>query len=111
MDAITEEGYFRPRAYAAARTRQLLKRGLGSSLVKARLRGEGIEISKEDIGQAFEQIGTQPLDELRTLLQKTQRRWERRSDLTPKQKRDRIIQSLARKGHSISDILKLLKEE
>ena len=111
LDELKDEGLFREHAYAHARTRQLLKRGLGQSLVKARLRSEGIAISKEDIDNAFDHMGSQPLDELRILFQKTLRRWQRRTELTEKQCRDRVLQSLARKGHSITDILKLFKEE
>jgi len=110
LDALVEEGYFREQNYQKARTRQLLRKGLGASLVKARLRGEKCTVSDGDIKQAFGDIGTDAHAELRTLVEKTVRRLRRRGGYSERELRQRVIRALAAKGHRAGEVLAVLDE-
>jgi SOS response regulatory protein OraA/RecX len=111
LDDLKAEGIFRETAYQKARTRQLLKKGLGASLVKSRLRAEKCPIDNEDINAAYEEIGSDSKSQLRALIQKLLRRYERSKTVAPKDIAQKITRSLQSKGHSYSEITALLKEE
>ena len=110
LDELREEGLFRETAYQKARTRQLLKKGLGASLVKAKLRFEKCEIKDGDIQEAFEAIGTTPQEELRKVVDKALRKYARGKELPPKELRQKILKSLMTKGHNVAAVLKSLDE-
>lgn len=109
LDALVEEGYFREKNYQKARTRQLLKKGLGANVVKAKLRAEKCTVSDDDITTAFAEIGTDANTELRELVAKALRKWERRSGVSERDIRQKVIKAMAAKGHRASDVIKVLE--
>jgi SOS response regulatory protein OraA/RecX len=109
LDTLAEEGLFREKGYGEVRTRQLLRKGLGASLVKSRLRAEKAPVSDSEIREAYERLGSSPREELKVQVEKTLRKLDRRG-LAGRELRDKLVRALAPKGHRISDVLSLLEE-
>lgn len=111
IDSLISDGTFREAAYQKARTRQLLKKGLGASLVKSRLRFESCAIQDTDIETAYEHIGSSAEIELRALVQKQLRRFEKTPAASDREMTQKITKALQLKGHRFADISRILKEE
>lgn len=110
LDTLAEEGLFIEKNYQRAKTRSLLKRGLGASLVKFKLRADRVTVSDADISQAYDELSSSPRAELRVAVEKALRKWERRSGIDPKDLRQKIVRSLALKGHRAGDVIAVMKE-
>ena len=108
LEGLIEEGLFREQNYQRARTRQLLRKGLGAPIVKSKLRAEKCQVSDDDIARGFEELGVDPQAQLRAAVEKELRRWARRTGADPREYRQRIARSLALKGHRIGDVLRLV---
>jgi len=111
LDDLTERGIFREELYVRARTRQLLRKGEGPRLVKARLKRQKCEIGDADIEAAREILGENAEEPLRRLVVKTLLRWRRKGELEAREVERKCFQSLAPKGHESSLLLRLIREE
>ncbi len=110
IKTLTEEGLFKVDAYQRARVRQLLGRGLGAGLVKARLRGEKLSTTDKEISDAFDELGTTADAKLLTLVEKSLRLWGRRKhQLNDKEVEQKIVRSLMMKGHKAKEIVTALR--
>ncbi len=97
LESLIENGWYQEGAFKKVRTRQLIKRGYGPSMIKAKLGQEKVQISKEDITQAYEDLGTSAGQEVRSLIHKFLKRYTGQGH-EGRELQNRIVQALARKG-------------
>lgn len=107
LDSLVEEGWYKEDAFKKLRARQLLKRGFGPSLVKAKMSRDGIVPSNEELKEAYSELELSPEKQIRQLLEKFSRRYAPQG-LEHKKLKHKLFQILLRKGFSSSDILKAL---
>lgn len=107
LDSLIEEGWYKEDSFKKLRTRQLLKRGFGPTMVKAKMSRDRIAPSKEELATAYEELELSPEVQIRQLLEKFGRRYAPLG-LEPRKLREKLFQSLLRKGFSASQILKEL---
>jgi SOS response regulatory protein OraA/RecX len=107
LDSLVEEGWYKEDAFKKLRTQQLLKRGFGPSMVKAKMSRDRIVPSKEELDQAYSELDLSPEQQIRELLEKFNRRYAPQG-LEPQKLRHKLFQALQRKGFNSSDILKAL---
>jgi regulatory protein len=108
LSNLNEEGLFRPENYKRARTRQLIKRGLGPNLVKSKLRQEKCEVSDSEIENLLDEQNSSIAQELKEAIKRTQVRLEKRKNLKPEDFQKKLIQYLMSKGHAYFEIKKAL---
>ncbi len=112
LEALIADGIFQEQNYKKAKTRQLLRKGMGPYAIKSKLRTQKESVSDADINQAFSDIGSTPDTELKLAIEKIIRKLVRQNqgDIKDKAIQQKIIKTLSSKGHSTANIIKLLKE-
>jgi regulatory protein len=108
LDSLTEKGLFREELFKEAKSRQLLRRGLGASHVRARLRQDKLSLSSEEVDKAYEDLSLNPELQIQALIEKALRRLKNEKD--PKKKKEKLLRALVSKGHSFDLIKKCLKK-
>ncbi len=99
LESLIENGWYQEGTFKKVRTRQLIKRGYGPSMIKAKLGQEKVQVSKEDITQAYEDLGTSAGQEVRALIHKFLKRYTGQGH-EGRELQNRVVQALARKGFS-----------
>jgi len=115
LEDLKAEGLFKENAYAKARTRQLLKKGLSNTALKSKLRFEHCIVQDTDIEEAYLEVGSSGELELQSQLKKELRKFAKKNEAIDAKAIQKISQTLQKKGHRFSDIQKnltlVLKEE
>lgn len=109
LDGLSEEGLYREETFKKLRTRQLIRQGYGPSLIKAKMSRDRIVPSNEELDASYLDLDISQELQLRLLIEKHSKRYASRG-LNPRQFKEKLIQSLVRKGFSISIVLKALSE-
>lgn len=104
LDSLIESGFFKEDAFKKLRTRQLLRRGDGPSLIKAKMSRDRIVPSNEELTQAYEDLELNPEQQIKLLIEKYTRRYAY-LDLDARSLKQRIIQAIMRKGFPSSTII------
>jgi len=105
LDALAENGLYKEETFKKLRTRQLLKRGFGPSMVKAKMSRDRIVPTQEELNTAYEELELSPEGQIKLLIEKYARRYEYLA-LEKHALKQRIIQALLRKGFSISIVMR-----
>lgn len=107
---LIENGWFKEDAYQRVRTRQIIKRGFGEAMIKAKLGAQRIRVEKVDIERAYEELGTTPQAQVKEAVEKYLRLHPRElAGLAPYQVRGKILNALLRKGYRSGEILAALQ--
>lgn len=108
LQELIDKGWYDEGTFKKLRTRQLIRRGFGSSYVKAKMGQEKLPVSKEEIETAYSELGTNSDEKLQEMMEKHYRRYRLR-DLDKREVDQRVIQALMRKGYPFDQILKKIK--
>lgn len=107
LDSLIESGFYKEDAFKKLRTRQLLRRGFGPSLVKAKMSRDRIVPTNEELTQAYAELELSPEQQIKLLVEKYSKRYSH-LDLDTRGLKQKIIQALLRKGFPTSTIIKLV---
>ncbi|MEZ4813626.1 MAG: RecX family transcriptional regulator [Bdellovibrionota bacterium] len=109
LDALSEDGLYREDIFKKLRTRQLIRQGYGPSLIKAKMSRDRVVPTNEELDASYLDLDISQEAQLRHLIEKHSKRYANRG-LNPRQFKQKLVQSLLRKGFSISLVLKALNE-
>lgn len=105
LDTLAENGLYKEETFKKLRTRQLLKRGFGPSMVKAKMSRDRIIPTQDELNSAYEELDLSPEAQIKQLIEKYAKRYEYLA-LDKHSLKQRIIQALLRKGFSISLVMR-----
>lgn len=117
LDSLREEGWFRENAYAEARLRQWVRKGLGARAIEAKARSERLPIRENMIEAAYETAGSDPVDQVRSLIRKQLRMrlkgraWGDFTKEDARSIRQKILHSIGQKGHPFTLASRIFDEE
>jgi SOS response regulatory protein OraA/RecX len=109
LDQLIDDGWYNEGTFKKVRTRQLIKRGYGPSLIKAKLGRERLKVDNEEIAAAYEELGTDAQLQIIEAVKKLQRRYLPRN-LDKRALDQKIIQALLRKGFNVSAVLEVINK-
>lgn len=104
LDPLVQKGILDETRYARSKTRSLLRKGFSVQAVKSLLKNEKCIVTPEDVALVQIEMGMDPKEELLRLVAKSYQRWSRRSRLDDSQVEQRVIRSLAMKGHRVNEL-------
>lgn len=109
LNDLIENGLYNEKTYKELRTRQLIRRGYGPIMIQAKMRKDRLLATKEDIQKGHLSLNSNPEEQLQMELQKLLRRYASQ-DLKKHELRNKLFQSLQRKGFLSNDILKAIQQ-
>lgn len=105
LNTLAENGLYKEETFKKLRTRQLLKKGFGPSMVKAKMSRDRIVPTQEELNTAYDELELSPEAQIKQLIEKYTKRYEYLA-LEQRALKQRIIQALLRKGFPISTVMR-----
>lgn len=109
LDELIEKNYLREDYYAEARVKGFMHKGYSPSMIQYRLSEEGCVVTQEFIDKIYEEYRLTSDDQIAELIDKKVRRLSDTSSLSYEAKQ-KIVASVARKGHSPGAIFRVLDQ-
>lgn len=109
LDELIQKNYLREDYYAEARVKGLMHKGYSPSMIQYRLGEEGCPVTSEFIDHIYGEYKLTSDDQIAELIDKKIRRLPSTHDLSYEAKQ-KIVASVARKGHSPSAIFRVLEQ-
>ncbi len=109
LDELIEKNYLREDYYAEARVKGFMHKGYSPSMIQYRLSEEGCQVTIEFIEHIYSEYRLSSDDQIAELIDKKIRRLPTTQNL-PYEAKQKIVASVARKGHSVSAIFRVLEQ-